>query len=179
MTAGALALALFAAGPAVVETPAAREQARQCEITVGEESLRACRRALEMGLSPGRLVPVRQIVARRLAALERWDELARHFEGDVALRPDDATAWSNLGAALLFGQGRLAEAEAALAEAVRLAPDAALAHALLALTLAGRGRAQDAAAAFESALRLDERLFEDRPAMALAYEAARRGEPWP
>lgn len=169
---------LAAMAPRAAETPAAREQARLCESTVGEDSLAACRRAIQLGLGPARLVPVRQIVARRLAALERWEELAEHFREDVALRPDDAEARLKLGSTLLFGLGRPTEAEAAFAEAVRLAPDSALGHALLALCL-GAGRPAEAAAEFEIAGRLDEHLFDDRPAMVAAQDAARRGEAWP
>ena len=183
MTAPVLVLAILGAAtvavPPAPETAAAREQARLCEITIGEGSLAACRRAIEMGLGPARLVPVRQIVARRLAALEKWTELAEHFREDVALRPGDAEAHLKLGSALLFGLGRPAEAEAAFSESIRLAPDVALAHAFLALALGASGRSADAAAEFGIALRLDEHVFDHRPAMALAHEAAERGEPWP
>lgn len=183
MAAPVLALALLGAVavavPPASETAAAREQARLCEITTGEGSLAACRRAIDMGLSPSRLVPVRQIVARRLAALEKWGELTEHFREDVALRPGDSEAHLKLGSALLFALGRSAEAEAAFSESIRLAPDVALAHAFLALALGASGRSAEADAEFDIALRLDERLLEYRPAMALAREAAERGEPWP
>jgi tetratricopeptide (TPR) repeat protein len=183
MVAPALVLALVGAANAAVppasETAAAREQARLCEITTGESSLAACRRAIEMGLGPARLWPVRQIVARRLAALEMWEELAEHFRGDVALRPGDTEAYLKLGSVLLFGLGRLSEAEAALSESIRLAPDVALGHALLALALGASGRSSEAAAEFDIARHLDDHIFDHRPAMAAAYEAAQGGEPWP
>jgi tetratricopeptide (TPR) repeat protein len=97
----------------------------------------------------------------------------------VALRPEDADAHLKLGSALFFGLGRPAEALASFAESVRLAPDSALGHGLLALALGAAERPAEALAEFEIALRLDERLFDQRPAMAAAYEAAQRGEAWP
>ncbi len=175
----ALALAVALALARSPETAASREQARLCEKLTGEESLAACRRAIELGLSPERLEPVRQIVARRLASLERWPELADHFRGDVALRPLDAGAHLRLGSTLLFAVGEPAEAEAELTEAVRLEPDSAVARGLLALALAARGRLQEAADAFDAATSLDEHLLDHRPAMRAAIEAARRGEAWP
>jgi tetratricopeptide (TPR) repeat protein len=179
----ALALALLgflsAAPPTAVETPASREQARLCEITVGEESLAACRRAIALGLGPARLLPVRQIVARRLAALEKWDELADHFRGDVALRPGDADAHLKLGTVLLFGLDRKSDALVHFRASIALAPDVAMAHALLAVALAASDRVPEAAAELDLAERLDAGLFGDRPALALVREAARRGEPWP
>ena len=176
---GLLALTALPSPRAAAETAAAREQARLCEITTGDVSLAACRRAIELGLGPARIAPVRQVLARRLAALARWDELAEHFRGDLAQRPDDAEAHLKLGSALFFGLGRPAEAAAAFGESVRLAPDSALGHALLGLALGANARATEAAAEFEIALRLDERLFDQRPAMASAFDAAQRGEVWP
>lgn len=175
----ALALALVAALAASPETAASREQARLCEKLTGEESLAACRRAIELGLSPERLGPVRQIVARRLASLERWAELADHFRADVALRPLDPEARLRLGSTLLFAVGEPAEAEEELAEAVRLEPGSAVARGLLALALGARGRLKEAADEFEAATGLDEHLLDHRPGMRASAEAARRGEAWP
>ena len=175
----ALALAFFAVAARPQEGAAAREQARLCEKFTGEESLAACHRAIELGLGPERLGPVRQIVARRLASLERWEELAEHFRLDAALQPLDPEARLRLGSTLLFALGRPAEAMGELAEAVRLAPDSAVARAFLALAQGASGRLKDAADGFEAALRLDEHLLDHRPAMRAAFEAARRGEPWP
>lgn len=175
----ALALVLLAVAARAPETAAAREQARLCEKLNGEESLAACHRAIDLGLGPERLGPVRQIVARRLAALDRWEELVEHFRGDVAMHPLDAEMRQKLGSTLLFALGRPQEAVVELAEAVRLAPDSALARALLALAQGVSGGLKDAADGFEAALRLDEHLLDHRPAMGAAYEAARRGEAWP
>ncbi len=175
----ALAFVLVAVALRPVETPAAREQARVCERLTGEESLAACRRATSLGLRPERLGPVRQIIARRFASLERWADLAEHLRGDLALHPEDPVARLRLGSALLFGLGRPAEALAELAEAVRLAPDSAIARGVLAVAQGESGRPQEAALEFEAALQLDEHLLDHRPAMRAAYEAARRGEAWP
>ncbi len=180
MSGGALALSLLALlARSPEETPAAREQARICEKLTGEESLFACRRAIVLGLSPERLWPVRQIVARRLASLKRWDELAEHFHHDAALHPQDAEARLRLGSILLFAQSRPAEAVIELAEAARMAPEAALPRGLLALAQAASGRLKEAVEDFDAALRLDQHLLDDRPAMREAFEAARRGEGWP
>jgi len=176
---GLLAFYFFALAAPAPETAAAREQARICEKLTGEESLFACRRAIDLGLSPERLWPVRQIVARRLASLERWDELADHFRSDVALHPLDPEARLRLGSTLLFALGRHSDAVTELAEAARMAPEAALPRGLLALAQAASGRLKEAAEDFEAALRLDEHLLDHRPAMRAAFEAARRGEAWP
>jgi tetratricopeptide (TPR) repeat protein len=176
---GAIALAFLVVASRPAETAAAREQARLCERLAGEESLTACQRAIALGLGPERLEPARQIVARRLATLERWDELAAHFRADVDLHPTDGDVRVRLGSTLLFALGQPDEAAVELAEAVRLAPGSAVARGLLALALAARGRAKDAADEFEAALRLDEHLLDNRPAMRAAYEAAGRGEAWP
>jgi tetratricopeptide (TPR) repeat protein len=176
----ALALVLLAAAVRPAETAAAREQARLCEKLTGEESLEACRRAIQLGLGPARLRPVRQIVARRLAALERWDELAGHFRDDVAQDPEDGEARLRLGSTLLFALSRSDDSIVELSEAVRLAPDSAIARSTLAVALAAAGgRAQEAQAEFLAALRLDDHLLDHRPATSAAFEATRRGETWP
>jgi len=175
----ALVFVLAAVAARPVETGAAREQARACERLTGEESLAACRRAIELGLRSERLPPVRQIIARRLASLERWADLAEHLRGDVALHPGDASARLRLGSTLLFGLGLSDEALVELGEAVRLAPDSATARGLLAVAQGASGRPEAAAVEFAAALRLDEHLLDHRPAMQAAYEAARIGQTWP
>jgi tetratricopeptide (TPR) repeat protein len=176
---GAFALVLLAIAARPSETVAAREQARLCERLTGEESLAACRRAIDLGLAPERLGPVRQIVARRLASLERWEDLAEHYRADVALQPLDGEARLRLGATLLFELGQPAEAVTVLSEALRLAPDSAETRGALALALSVNGQPKDAAAEFEAAVKLDEHLLDHRPAMRAAFEAAQRGESWP
>jgi tetratricopeptide (TPR) repeat protein len=175
----ALALAAIAIVTHTPENAGAREQARLCERLTGEESLAACRRAIAQGLGPERLGSVRQIVARRLATLQRWEELAEHLRGEVALHPLDGEMRLRLGSTLLFALGRPDEAAVELAEAVRLEPASAVARGLLALAEGSSGRLTEAAEGFDAALRLDEHLLDHRPAMRAAMEAARRGEAWP
>jgi tetratricopeptide (TPR) repeat protein len=184
----ALGLALAAAVTATAEretaaargeTPAAREQARLCERKNLEEGAVACRAALALGIGPARLGPVREILARHLVALERWDELAELLRENVRLDPKSAVAWQRLGLTLLFALDAPAEATGALQEAVRLAPADAPARLGLALALHAAGRTREAMAAFDEALRLDPAVLDRRPAARAALDAARRGEPWP
>jgi tetratricopeptide (TPR) repeat protein len=161
------------------ETPAAREQARLCERKSLEEGVAACRAALVLGIGPERRGPVRELLAKHLTALEKWDELAEVLREDVRLDPTSATAWQRLGLTLLFALDLSAEATGALEEAVRLAPASAPARVGLALALHATGRAAEAEAAFEEALRLDPAALDSRPAARAVMETARRGEPWP
>jgi tetratricopeptide (TPR) repeat protein len=161
------------------ETPAAREQARLCERQSLEEGVAACRAALELGIGAERRGPVREMLAKHLVALEKWDELAELLREGVRLDPTRAVAWQRLGMTALFALGEPAEATSALEEAVRLAPRDAQARLGLALALHAGGRAKEAAAAFEEALRIDPAVLDGRPAARAAMEAARRGEPWP
>src|SRR5262245_7018409 len=112
--------ALLLAGPPAVETPAARDQARLCEELPGEAGLDACRRALALGLSPARQGPVRELVARHLVSLERWEELGVHFAEDVRLHPENAAFQHRMGSNVLFALGRVEESLGPLQEAVRL-----------------------------------------------------------
>ena len=177
----ALALALVAsvAAGAERETPAAREQARLCERKNLEEGVAACRAALALGIGPERRGPVREMLAKHLVALERWDELAELLRESVRLDPTSAAAWQRLGMTLLFALGEPAEATGALEEAVRLAPRDAPIRVGLALALHAAGRAKEAASAFGEALRIDPAVLDARPAARAAMEAAGRGEPWP
>jgi tetratricopeptide (TPR) repeat protein len=184
----ALSLALVASGAAAAEretargageTAAAREQARLCERKNLEEGATACREALALGIGPARRGPVREMLARHLVALERWDELAELLREDVRLDPKSAARWQRLGLTLLFALDEPAEATGALEEAVKLAPADAPARLGLALALHAAGRATEAVGALEEALRLDPAALDGRPAARAALEAARRGEPWP
>jgi tetratricopeptide (TPR) repeat protein len=161
------------------ETAAAREQARLCERLSGEEAVAACRSALALGIGPARRGPVRELLARQLVALERWDEFAELFRDAVRQDPADAVAWQRLGAALLFALDAPAEALGALQEAVRLAPRDTAARVSLGLALAANGRPPEAAAALEEALRLDASALDGRPAARAVLEAARQGRAWP
>ena len=127
-------LMLLAAPARPTEGPAAREQARLCESRPAEEGLAACRRAIEMGLGPQRLEAVRELMARRLASLERWEELVEHFREEVALHPERAEAQRRLGSALLFAVDRPEEALGPLREAARLGTDGPEAQVLLGIS---------------------------------------------
>jgi len=169
-------LVLLAARP--TESPAAREQARLCESRPAQAGLAACRRAIEMGLGPLRLEAVRELTARRLASLERWEELVEHFREGVARHPEDAAAQRRLGSALLFAVARPEEALGPLREAARLGTDGE-AQVLLGIALNALGRHQEAVAAFEDAERTDHGLIDRWPASRAVYEAARKAERWP
>jgi len=184
----ALGLALLAA-PALAappevprprgETPAAREQARLCERLNLEEGVAACRAALALGIGRDRQGPIRQILAKHLVALERWDELAELLRENVRLEPGNAAAWQRLGLVLLFALDEPAEAISALEEAARLAPADASVRLGLGLALQAGGRGKEAVEAIEAALRLDPAALEGRPAARALLEAARRDEAWP
>jgi len=165
--------------PALAHAQAALTQARICARTTGEPGIAACRRALELGLPAARQPPVEATLASRLAALQRWEEVAEVYRGAVARRPADGQARLRLGAALLHMQDRAAEAEPVLREAVRLRPEDAEAQVLLGEALARLDRAPEAVAAFEEALRLEPTVLDRRPAARAVYEAARRGQRWP
>jgi tetratricopeptide (TPR) repeat protein len=161
------------------ESRAARDQARLCERLSGEEAVEACRGALSLGIGPARRGPVRALLARQLAALERWDELADLFREGVRLDPGNAEAWQRLGSTLLFALGAPAEAVSALQEAVRLAPADAPTRLALGQALAAAGRPDEARAAIEEALRLDPSVLDGHPAARAALDAARQGRSWP
>ncbi len=172
-------LVFLAATARPMEGPAAREQARLCESRLGEEGLTACRRAIALGLGPQRLEAVRELVARRLVSLERWQELVELFREGVALHPQDAQAQVRLGSALLFAVDRPEEALGPLREAARLGTGDGEAQVLLGIALNALGRQQEAVAAFEDAGRTDHGLVDRRPASRAVYEAARKAERWP
>ncbi len=161
------------------ETAAAREQARLCERANLEDGVAACRAALALGIGPARRGAVRQMLARHLVALERWDELADHFREDVRLDPANAVAWQRLGTTLLFALDEPAEAIAALEQAVRLAPADAETRLALGLALAAAGRQPEAVSALREAVRLDPAVLAGRPAARAVLEAAESSQSWP
>jgi len=164
--------------PATRETAAGREQGRLCERLSGMPAVEACRSALALGISPARQPAIRELLARQLVKLERWDELAELYREQVRLDPSDAAAWRRLGSTLLNALGLPAEATSALEQAVRLAPDAETELAL-AVALGTVRRSAEAVAAFEAALRLDPHALDGRPASRDLFEAVRQGRPWP
>lgn len=175
----AAALALVAATAA--ESPEARAAVRLCLSleAPAEESLAACRQAAALGLPAGGAAPIRAFLARRLAALGRWDEVIEIYGALAALRPREADWQVRLGTALLFGAGKPVEAEAALREALRRDAGSADAWALLGCALAARRQYALAVSALERAQALDAGYLQVRPALALVLAAARRGESWP
>jgi tetratricopeptide (TPR) repeat protein len=172
-------VALLSAAGAPAEEPAAGEQARLCEERSGEEGLAACRSAIALGGGREREAALRQLLALRLASLERWEELAALYREAVRLRPDDPEANWRLGSTLLFALGKPEEALLPLQEAVRLAPADPQPRLTLGAALNALGRHPEAVAAFEEALRLDPAALNDHPGSRAVYEASQRGERWP
>jgi tetratricopeptide (TPR) repeat protein len=165
---------------ALPEPAAARDEARRCEEEGDKDAaLAACREALRLGLHEPQRTALRQLLARRLAEEERFDELVAVYQEDTQEHPADSEAWRRLGTALLFLRADPAGALPALQEAVRLRAEDADGHVLLGVCLNGLGRHPEAVAAFEEALRLDPEAFELRPAARASFEAAQRGERWP
>ena len=176
----AAATAVLLAAPATAaDPPSAVAEARRCWSTVGEPGIAACRRALDGGLTPSRASRVELMLATRLAALGRWDEAADVHRRAIARRPQDGEAHRRLGAALLHGLARPADAEASLREAIRLGAGEARTWGDLALALLALGRHAEAVAAFEAALEADPKFLDGRPGARAAYEAAHAGGPWP
>jgi len=172
-------VALLSAAGAPAEEPAAGEQARLCEERSGEEGLAACRSAIALGLGPERAAVVRQLLALRLASLERWEELAAAYREAVRLDPNDAEANWRLGSTLLFALGKPEEALFPLLEAVRLATAEPQPRLALGAALNALGRHGEAVAAFEAALHLDPAVLDDHPGSRDVYESSQRGERWP
>jgi tetratricopeptide (TPR) repeat protein len=132
-----------------------------------------------MDLSASRRSVVEGTLASRLARLDRWDEVVEVYRDGARRRPEDGVARLRLGTALLHAGAKPAEAEAELRQARRLRPGDADAAGQLALALAAQGRAAEAVTAFEEATRLDPAYLDNRPAARAAFDAARRGQPWP
>jgi Flp pilus assembly protein TadD len=174
-----MACALLSAPAHAADSPVALAEARRCWSTVGEPSIAACRHALDLGLAPARASRVELTLAARLASLHRWEEVVAVHRRAMAQRPTEAEAHRRLGAALLHGLGRPAEAEAPLREALRLGNGEARTWGDLALALAALGRAGEAVTAFDTAVRIDPGYLEARPGSRAAYDAARDGRRWP
>lgn len=144
-----------------------------------EASLEACRQAAAQPLADEWSVLVRSSLARRLAWRGEWEDVIVLYRGLAAARIDEAEWPTRLGAALLFGAGRPAEAELALREALDRDAARAESWALLGSALASRRRFAEAVGAIERALALEPGLLDARPALSEILAAARRGEAWP
>lgn len=75
----------------------------------------------------------------------KYDDAAGHFRKGIAADPLDVEIWNNLGYAFMM-LGRLQEAEEALLQAIRLAPERSAAWAVLATVHARLDRAEEAVA---------------------------------
>jgi len=179
MKATAALLALLASAAPVRADPQANAEAQRCASTVGETSIAACRRALELGLAPGRSAHVEQVLSARLGGLGRWEEAAEVHRRAIARRPAEAEPHRRLGAVLLHGLGRPRDAEPELREALRLGSAEARTPGDLGLALLAQDRYAEAVAAFEAARAIDPKYLDRRPGSRAAYDAARAGKPWP
>src|SRR5438093_12616958 len=74
------------------DSPAALPPARQCVDLPKEAGIAACRAALALGLSPRRASVVRDVLASKLAALGRWEEVVAVYR-EVAREAADAQVY--------------------------------------------------------------------------------------
>jgi Tfp pilus assembly protein PilF len=81
-------------------------------------------------------------------------EAIRFYQAALALRPQSAVVYLNLGSALL-DKGRLDEAVAEYREAIRIDKDYALSHSNLGAGLSDKGRLDEAIAEYREAILLD------------------------
>jgi Flp pilus assembly protein TadD len=182
-----LALSLWALAPAEPrpkEPPASQGSeadtaAKTCLAGSDAVAVDACRKALALVRTPERREVLAEVLAQKLAALERWEEASGAFAELVRMRPRDAEAKLGLAAAWLYGMGRAEDALAPLADAADLLPDDPRPWIERGIALAALGRFAEAEAAFEEALRRDPSCLEARPAASEVLDAARRGKTWP
>ena len=179
-----LAAALSTLGAAAAaanasDAPAAAQAARLCVELQKEASVAAGRAALALGLGARRAGGVRDVLASRLAALDRWEEVVAVHREAAAEPGAAAQTYVRLGSALLHGVGRPEEAVPWLKEAARLDPVDAEAWGVLGAALSALGRSAEAAAAFDEAALRDPTWLERHPASQAIAEAARKGEAWP
>lgn len=175
-----LLLALAAVAPPGAPL-AARLAVRECvRVDVPPaESLDACRAAAARGLPREWSAGIRVLLARRLGALGRWEEVADVYRELTEECPGEPEWPSRLAAALLYGLNRTEDAERAAREALARDGGRAEAWALLGAALAADGRVADSVAAFDRARELDAALLESRPALLEVEQAARSGSAWP
>jgi tetratricopeptide (TPR) repeat protein len=88
---------------------------------------------------------------------QRWDEAAGYYLAALALRPQAAAGYNNLGVAL-HAKGRLDEAIKHFQKALRLDGTYAQAHTNLGLALKDKGHLEEAIEHYEQALRIDPKL---------------------
>jgi cytochrome c-type biogenesis protein CcmH/NrfG len=182
---GVVAL-LLTAGPRPSSSPAAAPDppadvppARQCVDLPKDAGVAACRAALSLGLSPRRAAVLREVLASKLAALGRWEEVVTVYREAAAQPAAGAGTYVRLGSALVHGVGRPEEALPWLREAARLGPADPEPWGVLGAALSALGRSAEAADAFDEAVRRDPSWLDSHPASRAIAEAARRGEGWP
>ena len=172
-------LALLAVA-ATAQVPEAASPTRGCLASRTKTVLIECREALQDDtISTNRRATLLRVMALRLAAENRWLEVAHTYSELIATEPDDARAHCDLGEVLLHGLGRPEDALAALRESLRLDPDAAETYGLVAATLNALGRPVDALRAYEDALRIDPGYLTARPASRKSFDASAQGLKWP
>ncbi|MEV4247926.1 tetratricopeptide repeat protein [Streptosporangium canum] len=131
-----------------------------------EEALRAARAALAIDLDQAQ---VWELLARVHGDREEWPLMAEAARRGLALDPHDSKLVSFLAVAL----GELGDREQALAvagDAVRLDPEAPLAHLVYGRVLLAFGSARDAARAFREVLRLDPGMDQARELLVVALK---------
>lgn len=161
------------------DSAAALPPARQCVDLPKDAGVAACRAALSLGLSPRRAAVLREVLASKLAALGRWEEVVTVYR-EAAAEPAAGAATSlRLGSALVHGVGRPEEALPWLRDAARLDPADPEAWGALGAALSALGRSAEAADAFDEAVRRDPSWLDSHPASRAIAEAARKGEAWP
>lgn len=131
-----------------------------------EEALRAARAALAIDLDQ---VQIWELLARLHGEREEWPLMAEAARRGLALDPHGSRLVSFLAVAL----GELGDREQALAvagDAVRLDPEAPLAHLVYGRVLLAFGSARDAARAFREVLRLDPGMDQARELLVVALK---------
>ena len=176
---GCSILAVFGSGRVefrpVYERAAVVSAAHQapCRVMIAAAGYRATRAALRNGLvivlnrlgaNEGSTVSFKDLRApaesrkeyergEQALVQKKWTQAEQHFEQAVALYPEFATAWSELGAARQH-QAKAGEAEQALKRAIELDPRYLKPYAQLAGLLGDQKRWGDSAAVAERALQL-------------------------
>ena len=178
--AGLALMGLLTAAPSPgADSAAALEARRLCLEERRQDAVVACRKALELGLSPRRAGLVRDALAVALVDSGRGQEAVDVYREMARLQPDDPEAHLRLGAALLYLGGDPAEAASSLQASLHLRPQDERAYGELGVAESALGQYPEAVAAFMEAERLDPDYFRNRPAARLTFEAAQRSERWP
>ena len=111
-------------------------------------------------------------VAMLYLELARYDQAIAHFKTSVALKPNSAQAYYNLGTAQTLAR-RLEDAEASFRAALRIDPAYANAHNNLGNVLLALGRNQEAVEAFREVVRLQPANDAARKNLAAALQRAK------